>query len=132
MKSTKLFLISLLASVILISQGCYKDNEQDLYQNWNNGPCDTAAVSYSTSIAPVIQNSCQGCHGNSSYATAGAGINLEGYSNLSSVLTNIQSTFIGSIVQDGSASNMPKGGNKLDLCSINKIKAWISQGIKNH
>lgn len=132
MNKSKIILFPFAFAILVLSQSCYKDNEQDVYQNWNNSPCDTAAVSYSASVAPIMQSACLGCHGNSSFATAGADINLEGYTNLSSVIGNIQATFIGSIMQDGSASKMPKGGTKLDDCSINKIKAWIVQGLKNN
>lgn len=44
--------------------GCYYDNEEDLYPNSTTSTTDTEAVSYATTIAPMMATNCTtpGCH----------------------------------------------------------------------
>ncbi len=45
-------------------------------------------------------------------------------------MTQNRLRFMGSVKQDGTASNMPKGGSKISVCEINKLEAWVNQGMK--
>jgi hypothetical protein len=36
------------------------------------------------------------------------------------------------MLQNGKASAMPKGGGKLDNCTLNKFSSWINQGALNN
>jgi len=45
-------------------------------------------------------------------------------------MTSNRPVLMGSVKQDGTASNMPKGGSKISACEINKLEAWVNQGMK--
>jgi uncharacterized membrane protein len=85
--------------------------------------CDTTNVTYSTSIKPMIQNNCQGCH---SGAAPGGGIDLSTYAGVKAIADN--GKFFGSISFLQGYSSMPKNGSKMTDCQINMVKIWINQG----
>lgn len=68
------------------------------------------------------------CHGGS--ASAGAGIALDNYAAVKVYVSN--GRLLNSILQNGQASAMPKGGGKMDACSINKVSTWIKNGALNN
>src|SRR5512139_1891997 len=55
---------------------CVSNNEEELYPD---EPCDTTMVTYSGTIAPIINQNCLACHG---AISPSSGIPLEGYENL--------------------------------------------------
>jgi uncharacterized membrane protein len=85
--------------------------------------CDTTNVTYSTSIKPMIQNNCQGCH---SGAAPGGGIDLSTYAGVKAIADN--GNFFGTISFLQGYSAMPKNGSKMTDCQINMVKIWINQG----
>jgi hypothetical protein len=103
--------------------GCYYDVEEELYPQGN---CDTAVVSYTTVVAPMLQkNGCLGCH--AAPASAGNGIVLDSY------------TSILNLVQDNNrfvsgADRMPPGSPSgvLSECDMSKLRAWASAGAPNN
>ncbi len=100
---------------------------KNLSCNPNFGTCDSTNVKFSTFIAPLVQNKCQGCHTGTS---AGGGIKLDSYA---TIKTSVQSgKFWGSIVHTTGYSQMPKGSAKLPQCELNKIQAWIKRGAINN
>ena len=105
---------------------CYYDKADLIYPQPTT--CDTAAVTYSGTVAPILSSNCNGCHGGT--AAAGAGIKLDTYASLSTWVTN--GRFLNSMLHNGQASPMPKGGSKLDACTINKVSAWITKGAANN
>ena len=115
--------------VSIMTTGCYYDNEEDLYGDGPDNPCDTAQVSYAADIEPIIVPMCgyNGCHGESFPAN---NISLNNYDNI--VNTVSPQLLLSSIKHDGSASNMPKNGNKLPDCDIAKIEKWINDGQPNN
>jgi hypothetical protein len=106
---------------------CYYDNEETLYPVLNSA-CDTSAVTFSASIAPILSASCLSCHSNATAASFGSNIRLEAYAD---VKTNI-TALTGSIKQTVSYSPMPKNGGKLNACSILKFDIWVRQGMLNN
>lgn len=112
-------------SMFLISS-CYYDKAELIYTQ--NVACDTSNVKYSTVVAPILNTNCNGCHGGN--AAMGAGIILDNYASTKVYIDNRR--LINSILQNGTASNMPKGGGKLDACTIRKINSWINQGALNN
>ncbi|CAN5566059.1 hypothetical protein BH11BAC2_BH11BAC2_04220 [soil metagenome] len=104
--------------------GCYYDNQAELHPGTN--ACDTAGtISYATRIAPIMTSRCgagdASCHKGDASSSA---IGLDTYDGVSQSADN---TLIDAIVQNGNVSNMPKGGGKLDDCSIALIQIWINQ-----
>lgn len=89
--------------------------------NENYGTCETVNVKYSAFVQPLIQARCQGCHSGS--APQGD-INLSTYSAVKNLALNDKL-----YTAVSRPSNwMPKGGAKLDDCSLDKLKAWIDAG----
>jgi hypothetical protein len=105
---------------------CFYDKADLIYPQPTT--CDTATVTYSGTVAPILTANSNVCHGGT--AAAGAGIKLDTYTSLSTWVTN--GIFLNSMLHNGQASPMPKGGSKLDACTINKVSAWITKGAANN
>lgn len=112
--------------VIFSLNSCYYDNREDLL---GSTTCDTTNVKYASTIAPLLNNAnCNDCH--AAPAIAGANIILDNYTDLKKSVDN--GSLYGSIAHEGSYSKMPKDSEKLDSCTIAKIKAWIDAGALNN
>ncbi len=101
-----------------IQQGCQN--------NHCDGLCDTANVTYSGTIAPIIQTFCNGCHDAS---THNGGVRLDSYSYLSTLA--LSDSLYNSITANG-VNLMPKGGQALLNCQIDVIRIWINAGAPNN
>jgi len=91
--------------------------------------CDTSAVSYKNDVVPILQEYCYNCHG-THVAAAGGGIILEGVENLANYANNNQLS--GDISAAPGYTPMPYGKPKLPSCQLNKILAWVNQGINDN
>jgi uncharacterized membrane protein len=122
----KHFIAYLLILLSISFTSCYYDNEEYLYPN--PSACDTANVSYSQHIAPIIQTNCVGCH--SGVAPSG-GINLTSYSD---VLVKVNdNALLNAVKYNNINSPMPPPTvGKMSDCNINIIAAWIHQGAQNN
>jgi hypothetical protein len=122
-------IIAVGVGLTFMTAGCYYDNEEDLYGNGPDNPCDTSQVSFIKDIQPIIVQMCgyNGCHGESFPSD---NIALNNYDNI--VNTVSPELLLSSIAHDGNASNMPKNGNKLPDCDIAKIEKWINDGQPNN
>ncbi|MGC6413190.1 MAG: hypothetical protein ACON5K_00630 [Bacteroidia bacterium] len=120
----KIKIAPFILTVITVISACYNDNAEDLYGLQS---CDTTAVTYSSDISPIINSQCASCHSNSSPS---AGIAIHDYNSTVSYVNTNKKKLLGSVKWDGTASNMPKGGSKWNACNINKLEAWINQGMK--
>lgn len=89
--------------------------------------CDTTNVSFSAEVLPTLDTYCKGCHNSGS---ASGGIDLSSYTGTIGPAASGQ--LYGAISHQSGFSPMPQGGAKLDACRINKIKAWIDQGMKDN
>jgi hypothetical protein len=120
-----------IAALVIISgillnslNSCYYDKSDLLYPNT---ACDTAAVKYSTSVLPVLSSNCINCHGG---ATPSAGISLDTYSGVKMQVDN--GRLWGAVSHSPNYSPMPKNSNKLNNCSLEKIRIWIAAGAPNN
>jgi mono/diheme cytochrome c family protein len=119
--------IAILTCMLLLGMSsCFYDKADLIYPQPTT--CDTATVTYSGTVAPILNSNCNGCHGGA--AAAGAGIKLDTYASLSTWVTN--GRLLNSMLHNGQASPMPKGGSKLDACTLNKVSAWIKKGAANN
>jgi len=118
--------LSVIIPVILFTAiGCYYDNEEYLYPSVAQaGSCDTAQVTFSGTVSPILQNNCWSCHSNATAGSFGNNIKLENYSD---VKNNILAV-VRSINHTGGYSPMPKDGNKLYDCLIRKVEIWLEHG----
>jgi hypothetical protein len=120
-------LLSIIALALLT--GCYYDSKEGLYPTIDD-VCDTSNVTYSGDIQPMLQSSCYSCHSNANAAGSGGGIKLQDYADVKTVALN--GKLSGSINHASGYSAMPKGGAKLNSCSISKTDVWISKGAPNN
>jgi hypothetical protein len=100
---------------------CTKDKVQP-------APVDTTCadtISFANDILPIMENYCTSCHNPSN--TSG-GYDLSSHAG---VTVNTGKVY-GSIMQDGSASSMPQGTDKIADSLIQKVYCWINQGAKNN
>lgn len=92
-----------------------------------NATCDTANVTYTLSIKPIITTKCQGCHSSSS---PGGGYDLSTYTGVKARVSD--GRLWGSVNFVTGYSAMPKNGTKLSTCELAKIKKWIDAGAPNN
>jgi hypothetical protein len=120
------------AGLAIILTGCYNDKYNKLYPATSTAvTCDTTAVSFSSTIQPILNSYCTSCH-----ATGGVGA---GYGDFTSYTTSLVSQATsGNLVTDISITNtgdihhMPQSQPSLSSCDIEKITAWVNQGAQNN
>lgn len=118
--------ITFLILSVLTLVGCYYDKEEELYGA--NGACSTEGVTYSITVAGLLNSyGCLGCHAG---PIPEGNINLQGYTNVQAVAAS--GRLYGAISHAPGFQPMPKGGNKMSSCDINRIKAWIDAGAPNN
>jgi hypothetical protein len=90
--------------------------------------CDTANVTFSGSVMPLIGLKCQGCH---SGATPNGGVLLTNYTQVKATITD--GSLLGSIDHQTGFKPMPypAGSAKLPYCDIRKIRIWVDRGAPN-
>lgn len=115
----------------LFLSACYYDNIGELHPEAGLTPdCDpdTTSVTYTKDIKPLLLNNCgsdnNGCHNAGNTTSL---VSLSTYDDVSAVVSTGQ--LIGSITHDPNYKPMPNAGDKLSDCKINKVKAWINQGL---
>ncbi|MEZ4688545.1 MAG: c-type cytochrome domain-containing protein [Bacteroidia bacterium] len=91
------------------------------------GNCVTTNVSWAQFVKPTLDTWCVGCH---NARGPSGGIVLETLANVRSVQSNNQ--FYGAISHQAGFSQMPQGQARLDQCTLDKIKSWIDDGMKDN
>jgi hypothetical protein len=112
---------------LVVGTSCYYDKEDELYPT-NINCLTTTTATFSGVVLPILNNSCNGCHGG--VATAGAGIKLDNYAGVKTYADN--GKLIKSLWHEAGASPMPKNGAKLDTCTTSKVQRWILAGANNN
>ena len=116
-KST--FLFFLFISGLLAVASCKKDDD-----GGGDGGLDCDTVKFSTTIAPILQNSCttSGCHDvasvNGDYTTY-AGIEMRAK----------DGTLEKEVITD---MNMPKAGDPLSQTQLDQFQCWIDAGAPDN
>ena len=108
----------ILLIVVLTNTKCKHDPELNPLPNPEPTDCDTMNVTYYGTVFPIIQENCLWCH--SGQTPSG---NLD-YNQVAFVAQS--GVLLSAINHESGYVPMPKDGNKLDDCSINKIKIWIN------
>ena len=90
-----------------------------------NGQCDSTNVSFASTIVPIINTYCRGCHNS---ALQSGGVELDTYNGLLLVAQTGQ--LMGGLT--GVLPQMPQTGAKLSNCYIGTIRQWIKEGAKNN
>jgi hypothetical protein len=102
-----------------ITQGAYNNR-------CDSAGCDSSNVSYSSSIAPITQSWCTGCHGGPKPAN---NMKLETYDEV--VACANTGRLMGAIRHEPGFFAMPQGGVMLSSCEINLFQIWINTGKPN-
>lgn len=123
-----------LAAIFLVSfmESCYYDNLEELRPDplFSTTDCDSskASIAFNADVLPILKNNCGAnspCHNS---PNSNSGINLSSYTECKTLGSN--GKLVGSVVWDGTASNMPKGSNsKISDCNIAIIKKWVTSGM---
>lgn len=116
--------LCVLYGLMLIPSSCVSNNEEDLYPDET---CDTLNVTYSLTIAPIINHNCNRCH---SAVAPSSGIPLEGYDNLKASVDD--GLLVGSIKHEDGFIPMPEEAPKLPDCDIHQIEIWVNNGAPNN
>jgi len=103
---------------------CFYDKAELLYPP-TVSTCDTTNVTYTLKIAPVFTANCLSCHSNSTYISNGGGVvKLQDYVDVKANLNQAYSDIL--------IGKMPKGGAKLDDCTISLLTIWKNAGAPNN
>lgn len=124
MNKTTTLLGTFLMSGMLMLSSCYYDNEEELYEYYNQqNICDTSTVSFTNDIMPMIQGNCiTGCH---VAGGTGSGI-FENYAEVKAKVDNGSMNNRVVVTQD-----MPPS-SALTPCQIQQMEAWILNGAPNN
>lgn len=114
----KLLLFPIIAAISYLLMSCVSNNEEDLY----GLECDTTDMTYET-IKYIFENNCYGCHKNPQGPNS---IEFNSYDEVKGIVNT--GKLLPAINWTGSIK-MPYGQPKLDDCSIDKIEAWIDNGM---
>ena len=88
--------------------------------------CDTIAVTYTNTIQALLIANCSidndACHSSNA-----VDFPMDNYTWAQTWASTGQ--MLSAVTHDGNAEEMPQNADKLDDCKINKIRAWINQGM---
>lgn len=92
--------------------------------NEDYGSCNTDNITYTNYVKGLMTGKCQGCHS----GTSPQG-NLK-LTNYAEVKASAESgRLVGSMAWEIGYSRMPKNGQQLPVCSVDKVRAWINAGM---
>ena len=106
---------------------CTYHDEETLYPSEDTPSCDTTAVSYADFVAPLLDAHCNNCHGGE---FPSANIALDTHRDVRRWAESGQ--LYGSMAHLDGYSRMPKSGNRLPQCDLDKVKAWIDADTPNN
>jgi len=111
----------ILTFALLAVQACKKDE--------NTTPeCDTANVSFSQDILPILENNCfNGCHSGNNPSS---GFTLETYNDVKKKVDD--GRLLGAVKHEPGFVAMPLNRAPISDCNQSLIEAWISQGAPNN
>ncbi|HEX5625473.1 MAG TPA: c-type cytochrome domain-containing protein [Saprospiraceae bacterium] len=89
--------------------------------------CDTLSVGFSSTIKPIMDIYCNGCH---TGPRPQGGIDFNKFTGIKEAVDN--GSFLGTIRRDVGFIAMPKNGSRLPSCKISQIEKWIREGAANN
>jgi len=99
----------------------------DLECDPTTSECDTTNTSFSDFVYPTLEITCIGCHSGGNPA---GGQSLKTYDDIRLVALSGKLSAV--INWAPGVPSMPQNGNKLDDCTLDKIKSWIQNGALNN
>lgn len=117
-----LLLSALCGAVLLLgTNGCYYDNEAELYPSTY---CDTTLVTYATKVVPIIQANCAtpGCHVNGGQGSGD-------FTNYAGVKAKVDN---GEFQADVFVNKTMPPSSSMSSCDIQVLKIWVDHGAPNN
>ncbi len=111
-------MLVIMAALVISLPACSSDSEDEVAPD-----CDLDNVTYSGTIAPIMQQHCNSCH---SAAAPQAGVVTANYEGLRAIA--LDGRLLGSVNHEQGFSPMPKNMPQLDECPRDQIAAWIDAG----
>lgn len=127
MKRYLFFIPAVFAFIVLTLSSCYYDSEEKLYPGGSGGACDTANITFTSTILPILSTNCNSCHNS---IMASGGVITENHAGLIGAVNS--GIFWKAINHEPGAVPMPQNGMKLPSCELLKIRSWINQGAPNN
>lgn len=124
--SKTLLVFLIIAAGALFTSGCYYDKAELVYPA--QPVCDTANMSYSANIVPILTANCYVCHGGT--ASGSGGRKFDSHALLMNYVAS--GKLEKAVTHSAGATPMPYNQPKMPSCTVNKIVAWIHQGAKNN
>ena len=90
-------------------------------------PCDSNNYAYSTSVKPLMDKYCIGCHSGSSPQGS---LTLNSYDAVKNAVIN--KNLVKCINYETGYSAMPKGGLHLTVCQVTQIEKWVAANMPNN
>ncbi|RAK66900.1 hypothetical protein DLM85_11875 [Hymenobacter edaphi] len=118
--------LALAAGAGLGLSSCAYQNEQELFAS-EQLTCDTVSVTYRGTIAPLLAQHCQRCHGPT---RAESGVVVTAHHDVQTLGRTGQ--LLGVIQHKPGYPAMPDGGPMLAPCDINKVKIWVRAGMPDN
>lgn len=125
MKKNILIKLFFTIAAIAFLQSCYYDKEETIYPG--TGSCDTSRVTYSSAVAVIMAERCDGCHGGT---FPEAGQKTDNYNDLKTIADN--GKLWGTINHESGFPAMPKGKPMLSDCELRKIRIWLDDGAPDN
>ena len=110
--------------ILFLLNSCVSNVEEELYPP---DTCDTTQVTYSGTIAPIIELNCFACHEGEQSVS---GIPLNGYNNLKAMVD--AGRLIGALRHQEGFSPMPQNASALPECELLKIEKWVDDGAPDN
>ena len=104
---------------IFILNGCYNDNEEDIYIKFNSSTCDTTNVNYTENMKYFFDSKCASCH-DGSHPTC----NLNNFEN-SHQYAMLSNTNLYTYMSNNVHKNCI-----LTECENKQLKLWIENGAQ--
>jgi hypothetical protein len=124
--NTKSLIIVCMGAFFLTGlHSCYYDIEEELYPL--AGDCDVSNVTYSGTVAPMMANTCNSCHGSN---FPQGGIRTDNYADLKTIADN--GRLWGAINHEAGYRPMPDNLPKMNDCNLAKIRKWLDDGALNN
>ena len=110
--------LALLMGIMILFPACSSDSEDEVAPD-----CNLENVTYSATIAPIMQQHCNSCH---AVANPSAGIVTANYEGLKVIALDGRLT--GAVNHEQGFSPMPQGQAKLPQCPRDQIAVWVDDG----
>ncbi|GAB3228767.1 hypothetical protein GCM10027346_13660 [Hymenobacter seoulensis] len=107
---------------------CAYDSAEELLSQAPVAPaCDSTAITFSASVAPLLQQRCVSCHNN---ALRNGNVSLETYAQVQQVAAS--GRLLGAVTHAPGFAPMPQNEARLPTCDLATLRQWVRAGMPNN